>query len=70
MILVNSSHLENEIKTEVDFVDTSRHTYLLDIPRQPTYMKLGSGGLYQPIQSYVFKKGSYMSCRRFVPPVG
>ena len=27
------------------------HMYLLDIPRQPTCMKLGTRELYQPIQS-------------------
>ena len=32
--------------------------YLLHIPRQLTWMKRG---LYQPIQSYMCKKGSYMS---------
>ena len=31
--------------------------YLLDIPRQPTCIKLGTGGLYQPIQSYMCKQG-------------
>ena len=25
------------------------HSYLLDIPRQPTCMKLGTGGLYKPL---------------------
>ena len=34
---------------------------LLDIPRQPPCMKLGTGGLYRPIQSYMCKQGSYMS---------
>ena len=34
---------------------------MLDIPRQPTCMKLGTGGFYQPIQSYMCKQGSYMS---------
>ena len=32
--------------------------FLLDIPRQPTCMKLGTGGAGQPIQSYVCKQGS------------
>ena len=31
---------------------------LLDIPRQPTCMKLGTRELYQPIHSWL---GSYMS---------
>ena len=37
------------------------YMYALDIPRQPTCMKLGTGGFYQPIQSYMCKQGSYMS---------
>ena len=36
---------------------TQQHAYLLDIPWQPTCMKLGTGGLYQPIRSYMLQAG-------------
>ena len=45
---------ENTNKTCTMYI----YMYLLDIPRQPTCMKLGTRELYQPIHSWL---GSYMS---------
>ena len=52
--IVKTEHTEREGVCDKEIVHcTSKHihVYLLDIPRQPTCMKLGTRELYQPIQS-------------------
>ena len=46
------------VRAAVYVVCTYMYVHLLDIPRQPTCMKLGTRELYQPIHSWL---GSYMS---------
>ena len=43
------------------FLACTVYVYLLDIPRQPTCMKLCTGEFYEHILSCAMQQGSYMS---------
>ena len=60
-----TTHYDGECTSTLSHtICTQQHAYLLDIPWQPTCMKLGTGGLYQPT---CCKQGSYMSFAQGYP---
>ena len=61
-VTIKSNRQDVSIKSNRQDVSikSNRQDVCTCIPRQPTCMKLGTGGFYQPIQSYMCKQGSYM----------